>query len=492
MGKETDRMLGFFPLATRYRAPAVSKAVREQGAGWYAQPPHERHLQCVWFDNALRPQHLFTHEGESVTVEDPGAWNLEAGPDFRGAAAFIGSARRRIAGDVEVHIHPAGWRQHGHAADPRYARVRFHITFHPGPFDSALFPPGAVQIALRAPLAARAGFSFDQVDITTYPYANRAPVPPCLTELRSWPAPAKLQLLEAAGQERLRRKAERLHLLSAGSNLTQAAYEETFAALGFKLNKQPFRQVAQAVPLELLRAECAGAILPAFALLAGVAGLLPEAPGADWDNESRQFFRQIWDAWWKRRERFLPLALPRAAWQLGGLRPANHPLRRLMAAAALFAPASGGPGEWIDRARAQPAGFARNWTRRLTTLSGPYFDHRAVFGGKRSRSPQALIGPERADALLVNVAVPLLAQAGVPEPFAQGLLDALPAEKDNAILRQAALNLFGADCPPSHLRSGVRRQGLLQIFHDYCLNDRSRCAACPFPNLLRRHRETPG
>jgi len=51
-------------------------------------------------------------------------------------------------------------------------------------------------------------------------------------------------------------------------------------------------------------------------------------------------------------------------------------------------------------------------------------------------------------------------------------------------VRQTAHNLFGPAHPPVLYRTGVRRQGLLQIFHDYCLNDRSRCAGCTFPALL--------
>jgi hypothetical protein len=99
----------------------------------------------------------------------------------------------------------------------------------------------------------------------------------------------------------------------------------------------------------------------------------------------------------------------------------------------------------------------------------------------------ALIGPDRAQALLLNLAIPLLAAQGAGEPFARGLLESLPADADNALVRQTALDLFGLDHPTSLYRTGLRRQGLIQIFHDYCLNDRSRCASCSFPALLQQH-----
>jgi hypothetical protein len=62
----------------------------------------------------------------------------------------------------------------------------------------------------------------------------------------------------------------------------------------------------------------------------------------------------------------------------------------------------------------------------------------------------------------------------------------LPVEQDNAVLRETVFALFGRDAPNSLLRDGLRRQGLWQIFHDDGLNDRSRCATCPLPALLRK------
>ena len=481
-----------FPLASRYRGRPSGRSCREPAGRWRGFAHRERHLQCTWFDVALRPAGLVTHDGEPVEVEDPGVWNLEAGPDFLGAAIRIGTERRRLAGDVEVHIHPNAWRTHGHHADPRYRGVRMHVTYYPGPVPAAELPPGAVQIALREPLARIPGFSFDQVDLTAYPFARRASVPPCLAVVRSWPGAHKQALLDAAGQERLRTKAARLAEYIAEQGPAQAVYEETLAALGFKLNKRPFRELARVLPLDRLRAAAAGDQLTTFALLSGVAGLLPETPGPRWAETDRRFFRQVWDAWWKHRERWAHRALPRHAWSFGGQRPANHPLRRLMAAAAIFAPPGGGAERWLALAGRHPSDFAARFTRELAGLRAPYFDQRAVFGGLCTPHRMALIGPDRAQALLLNVAIPLVAAAGPGESFARGLLDALPAEADNAVVRQTALNLFGPDHPTSHYRTGLRRQGLIQIFHDYCLNDRSRCASCTFPNILKRYAEEAG
>jgi hypothetical protein len=344
-----------------------------------------------------------------------------------------------------------------------------------------------VQISLRDPLAAVPGFSFENVDLTAYPFARRAPMPPCLVAWRGWPPERKEAVLDAAGQERLRGKSVRLGALIEEVGRDQAVYEETCAALGFKQNKLPFRLLARALPLAILRELSGADVTAAFALLCGVAGLLPATPDPRWAEPDLRFFRRVWDHWWKHRERLAPLALPRERWSLGGQRPANHPLRRLMAAAALFAPVGSGAVRWLDLARKYPTDFPARFTREITGLRAPYFDRHSVFGGRTSARPTALIGPDRAQSLLLNLAIPLLAAAGAGEPFARGLLEKLPAESDNALVRQTALNLFGPDHPTSLYRTGLRRQGLLQIFHDFCLDDRSRCAACSFPALLGQY-----
>ncbi|OQW96341.1 MAG: hypothetical protein BWK77_05215 [Verrucomicrobia bacterium A1] len=434
----------------------------------------------MWFDPALRPAILRTEDGEEVTVEDPGLWNLEAGPDFLGAALRIGPGRRRITGDVEIHIHPRDWDAHGHRADPRYAGVRVHVTFFPGRVASGALPAGTVQLALKDPLAANPLFSFENVDLTAYPFGTRAAEPACLRVLREWPAEAKGALLDAAGEERLRRKAERLAAAIQEKGADQVLYEEVLCALGYKQNKAPFRHLAEQVPLAALREEANGEFRVGYAVLLGVAGLLPDQSRPNWDRATRAFVRSTWDAWWKRRERWEAKIMPAASWQRSGLRPANRPERRLMAAAHLFTRKESLAGQWLHM---DIAGAGEQ----LVTPPGTYWDRRLSLAGPPREEPVALIGRTRADAIINNVFIPFLAAQEARAPFRKDLLDRLPAESDNAIMRQTAFSLFGPDHASSLCRSGLRRQGLLQIFHDFCLNDRSRCAACELPGMLWQH-----
>lgn len=470
-----------FPLAARYRGHLRRDGtVGEDRASYRGFAYTERHLQCLWFDARLRPADLRTQDGEAVEVEDPGVWNLEAGPDFLGAVVRVGPERRRLRGDVEIHIHPRDWQRHGHVRDSRYRRVCLHVTYFPGARKAEELPPGTLHVALRDSLVGKAAFSLEAIEVAAYPFAARATCPPCQALLRTWEAPAKHHVLDAAGQERMRRKAERLAARWEEAGPEQSLYEELMAGLGFQHNKAPFRRLAETVPLEALRAYVAQP-LQAQALLLGVAGLLPENPGRAWDPESIAYLRLVWNAWWKMRERWQPHVLPPGLWRLTG-RPANHPVRRLVAAAHLFTrPLPLGEG---CRAWAQDSGCLARMEADLQAVSDPFWDRRTTWGGVRLARPAALVGPERAQALVVNAAVPFLAVAGMREALPAEVLQALPRESVNGLVRQTAFNLFGPHHPGSLYRTGLRRQGLLQIFHDYCLNDRSRCAACAFPGLL--------
>lgn len=457
--------------------------VREARPGGRFFPFSERHVQAVWFDQRWRPDGLMTVAGERVEVVYPGRWNLDAGPDFLDAVLVLGPGMRRVEGDVEVHVFPSGWRQHGHRHDPRYRRVVAHVTYADGVLEEGELPPGAVQIALRAALQARPGFAFEHLDVTEYPYAGRSDQPPCRTELRGWPPEAKIQLLEAAGHARLRLKAERLGVAVAERGADQVWYESLLVAMGYQHNKRVYHALAQVAPLDRWRAAAGGDPLRGYAVLAGLSGLLPSEMDPAWDVETRDFIRLVWDIWWRERSRF-PAGLVRTDWRLHGIRPLNHPLRRLMAVAVLMT--DGTP------VRQRLADWVQPVARRAVTAleqafqgsSDGYWPWRETLGGVRGHTPVTLVGRDRLNALLLNVVLPLAAATGHDPATIAACLDTARPETLNQVMKQTVHYLLGVEYPSSLLASAAARQGLMQVFHDYCLHDRSQCARCPLPGWL--------
>ena len=214
------------------------------------KPITERHVQAIWYDAALRPKRLTTRRGSEVTVISPGEWNLGAGPDFRNAVLEVGKERRRVVGDVEVHLCPSDWDFHRHGVDPNYRNVVAHVTWGCGPVPGSL-PSGALSIWLGRFVTADTAFAPEQIDLMAYPYA-RLPsgVRPCEEQIGRDPDLAR-RILAEAGRHRLRMKARRMsgRLCAARGERRQVFYEEVMTALGYRRNQAQFRHVAERVPI---------------------------------------------------------------------------------------------------------------------------------------------------------------------------------------------------------------------------------------------------
>ena len=379
----------------------------------------ERHVQAIWYDGALRPTSLHTTQGAPVEVLDPGEWNLEAGPDFRHASLKV--AGRLTNGDVEVHLRPADWRVHGHAHDSAYAGVVAHVTWFgdtSAGMARAKLPPGCVSICLGDAVRARLGFSPLEIDLAAYPYA-RPPTTlrPCTARFAdNWNAAEAL--LRAAGRRRLAFKARQMAERFRETGRVQALYEALFAALGYKHNTFPFREVAQVLPW------CEVPDNPAAAQVCyeTVAGLKVTAE---------------------------------TPWRLANVRPANAPVRRLAAAARLF---SQGPA-LCDRLMACA----------LATRKGQLGAIGILCEGGR-------IGAGRAGAMLANAIVPYALATGALAEVPEWL----SPEDVSAPVRQTAFRLLGRDHNPTlYARNGLLIQGLLHIHHVFCRTPQPACGTCP-------------
>ena len=374
----------------------------------------ERHVQAVWYDAAFRPRALVTRRGTEVRVVHPGEWNLGPGPDFRRAVLELGPERRRVTGDVEVHLCPSDWDFHGHGADPAYRNVVAHVTWGCGPEPSSL-PPGCVSIWLGRFLSGETGFSPGQIDLLAYPYA-RLPSGrrPCEELVGGDPDVAR-RILAEAGRHRLRMKARRLEgrlcAASGGNGGLQVYYEEVMDALGYRRNRVPFRRVARRLPI---------AVLPADPEAARNAMLV--AGGFE-------------------------------TWDRRGTRPANSPERRLAGAAALFTRTG------VMRT-AEADDFSRPACRAAVT---------AICG-------ERFVGRGRAAAILANVTLPFALATGraaeVPDWLPpEDLSEPVRLTAFRMFGRDHSPVAFYAD-------NGLLIQGLLQIHRDSCLVWHPDCDGC--------------
>jgi len=441
-------------------------------------PYSERHLQCVWFDPKLRPTQLTTRSGENLTIIDPGRWNQEAGPDFLDAVLLLGPERRRIQGDVEIHITPNDWNNHKHAQDKHFNKVVAHVTYTNASKPITTLPSGTIEISLKKTLSSNPAFTFESIDVTAYPYSTLPDNPrPCALKLKNWDPDKIGEMLEAAGAHRLQTKATRIAAKLKHTSDDDLLYRELLGALGYKQNTAICHKLADLIPYEIISEKSP---LEGYALLLGVSGLLPTKPSPRWDTHTKTFIRKVWDAWWPQREKWQNSILPKSSWNLSSLRPQNHPTRRL-AAAATFACNPITPSQQISKTfKTTFPHSAFSVQHSLPPLD--YWHHHISLASPKREKPIAIIGKARISALNINILLPYLAATG---HNITPLTKNLPPEQSNTIIRQTAHALFGRDHNPNlYSKNALRQQGLIQIFHDFCLTDRSACESCPLPAAL--------
>ena len=449
----------------------------------------ERFVQALWYDQRVRPDKLRTADEQTIKVLSPGFWNLEAGPDFRRALIQFGNDKATL-GDVEVHVSAADWARHGHNRDPLYDDVMLHVILWQAGSDVILrtsLDRPIPQLILQNHLAGSLEELFDAIDPEAYPYDDTLHTGRCARTLAQLPPPARDALLDAAGDERIRAKARKFSRWAERNGLEQALYESIMEALGYKANKQPFRLLAQRLPLKNLPRDPVGL----QAALLGLAGFLPKITDRHWDAASRRQAKILWNHWWKMQADFAGLTLDPKLWRFSGLRPQNFPQRRLAAMSVLLIqhPSLAEKCSQIIQRSDQVKIACAELENLFCALNDPFWSRHYRFGSV-AKSPVALIGRSRARDIIINVILPaILAWAHSTKNVslqekALRLYADFPRLAPNSILQFAAYRFCGPRAPVSKILSSARRQqGLHQLFQDFCLNDSSACSQCRFPEL---------
>jgi hypothetical protein len=444
---------------------------------------NERLLQLVWQHQRIRRDMLRTIDGQTLNILHPGFWNRESGPDFKRAVVQIGQSWPRT-GDVEIDLSPHGWRNHRHDCNPAYREVILHVVWEARSQETYSLPTLSLSSQLDAPLEELAIWLSD----------DRASIPPpvlgqCCPPLRNLSNEAMSNILSEAAQSRLQAKAAQFKARARQVGWEQALFEGLLGALGYKNNVWPMRRIAELIPLLLQHAGRSAQPIVWQSRLLGLSGLMPsELPSLRAAADS--YLRSLWDIWWRERERFADLVLPRELWQLHGLRPANHPQRRLALAAHWLA-AGDLPArleQWFakDIADSQLLGAL---LEALQADTDPFWSRHWTFHAPIMPRQQPLLGPQRATDLAVNVVLPWLwvrALSGNNDQLrsvAESRYFAWPKAEDNAVLKLARRRLFGCSKPAARI-TAANQQGVLQIVRDFCQHSNALCDHCQFPALV--------
>ena len=444
--------------------------------------PPERLVQAIWLHQRVRRDQLRTLDGKTVRVLHPGFCSVEGGPDFRGAVVQIGDESPR-SGDVEVDIRSSGWRAHRHDRNPAFQNVLLHVVWDTERTAANGPPVLTLRNSLDAPLGELSRW-LEREPAKTLPENLRGK---CSAPLHDLSEASRSELLRQAARVRFEAKAAQFQARARHAGWEQALWEGLFRALGYKHNVWPMQCLAEARDRWVRAGDTATALQ---ARLLGLGGLLPtELTRAQSGGDS--YLRRAWDGWWRERGEFGDCALHRAVWKFHGLRPANHPQRRLALAAHWLA-AADLPSKLEGWCATKPtdAKLKDSLLNILQIERDEFWSWHWSFRSPRLKRPQPLLGGTRVTDLAVNVILPWLwTRAG--EGNNSTLRDeierryfAWPAAEDNAVLRLARQRLLGGASRHA-LPGAAGQQGLMQIVRDFCDHSNAICEECQFPELVK-------
>lgn len=428
----------------------------------------ELELQSLWFAGAFGREFVSV-SGEPVEVVQFGHWNHSAGPDFVDAAVRVGDTVRR--GAIELDPDARDWERHGHGESEDFEEVVLHVFFNTGPerfFTRTRDHREVSQVKLVI------GEDIDLEPLTYFP--ADAHLGRCSYVFAGLADEVVDEILKAAAQFRLERKARRLARTREIHGEEQALFQGMGEAFGYRHNAFPLRVLTQRASLSrVMKLTSPGEI---DALFFGLAGFLEGCGHVESSSEeTTEYQRDLWSRWWHQRETWSAATALPLPWKTAGVRPQNHPQRRLGALTSLTASWK----SWMRLTAAESIDIPRV-ERFLTRLTHFYWDQHYTLKAVSAKR-LALIGTARARDAVVNQILPLRFAKTPQETWAQ--FQQLRALQSNEKIRRAAVRLFG-EHPRQEvfLKKAYHQQALLQIYDDFCLSDSSGCEDCPFPEQL--------
>ena len=421
----------------------------------------EKQARLMW-QQALATK-LISTEDEQFNVVYPGRSNGDSGPDFRDA--IIAGKFGLMKGDVEVHVRSSDWYGHRHHTDDEYSNVILHVVIWHDCSSATVLRSGK-----RVPVLCLAKALRHQPYLLPYTL-------PCWSLLDHIDAHTLKKILDTAGEQRFRQKAQRFQAELKQNQAAQVLFRGIMGALGYAKNTNPFLELADRIPLASI--ESRQGLAAKQALLLGTAGLLPSQRQQIEPTKEGEVheLEQIWQSTESHVQ-----TMKESDWNLSRIYPNNSPVRRIIAQSCLLERC--GPVRLLAGILrlvrdAPPSGGHRLLQNRLTVDSYGYWRDHFDFGARSRTTIAALLGSSKAGEIAVNVLLPFVYSWGEladEAPLADNAIDlyrSYPRLADNGLTQhmkgQLGLEAFSGF-------TACRQQGLIHIFRSYC--SEGRCNEC--------------
>lgn len=415
----------------------------------------EKFLHHIW-DGAHLKDELKTVSGKTLRIVYQGQYNTNRGPDFLNCGMVLDGETLR--GDVEIHIQSTDWHAHNHSEDPVYNRVLLHAVFrHNGARQLTIKENGdAIEILeLQHQLS-------DDIEKLLQEHQPRLPQgrPGYCDLLSALDKDRLVMILRDIGMRRFLGKVRRFNTSLMFSDFDQILYEGLFEAMGYDKNKTAMLCLAQEIPLAKINKwmkEGANA-LEILAIFIVSSGLLKRSAKLIPDS-----FQAILAETWERQNKFS--ATLNIDWQLFRIRPANHPVFRLLALIPMLC--LYGEGGLMDAfLNKNPP---KSESRQVEKAFEEMFKSTTLPGAEKLPGP----GKSVLSNIYVNVCLPIFFL------WAQKTgNDELKSQTQNAYQNYKGLpenyltRIMGSHIDPTHQKTvnqkAIYQQALIEIHQHYC------------------------
>jgi hypothetical protein len=423
-------------------------------------PVGESFLHYIWQFQYFQKVALKTTAGETLNIIKPGILNSDAGPDFAQAKIKIDSID--WVGNAEIHVKASEWYDHKHDRDSAYENVVLHIVWED---NRPVYRKDGSQIPtleLKDRIDAQLIKSYQTL-------INSSLTIPCERYFIDVDVLLKHAMIDSALMRRLETKSK---LIKERLDYNKGDWEETTYQLlaenfGFKVNKDPFAQVAKSLSYKVLHKHRKQPI-QVEALLFGQAGFLVA-------KTKDEYLTQLYNEYQflAKKYELSSEQLNVSQWKFLRLRPANFPTIRLAQFASLVSAHQSIFSTLIELSN-------------YKTLVNFFEIHQSAYWqshyrfGKKSKSTVAGLGQTSVENIIINTIVPLLVAYGQSKDDdslvdrALNILQAVPSEKNRITRLWQSLGYTS--------KNAFDSQGLIELYNNFC--QKRACMNCVIGSSL--------
>lgn len=408
----------------------------------------EEYLHLIWKLKRL-PFHLMKlTNGQEFTLKSTGIYNLESGPDFFDGEIIIDSICWR--GNIEIHVKSSDWNLHKHQNDRAYDNVILHVVLHHDEeiiINNRIIPTLELKEFLEQ--EHYENYLEDSVQQSVFV---------CEFFLADLDEIYLESMKERAIHNRLNRKIKFLDFkLDTEIDFSQILYLFLAKAFGMKVNSVPFQELANRLPLKILKRESQENF---STLIFGVSGHI-DAPLIDKRQKINWHFYQ---------EKYKLNSMELYVWKKKGLRPKGFPSIRLFQFSEVI----------------RNCDFNTTFTYFDSSKMLDYFHAVLTISNKNNilylENSNLEISNSTKEAIILNCFVPFLWWFGTMKNSVEmkekaiDILLQLKPEKNSITLKWNKLGV--------KIKKAYDSQALLEIYNEFC--SKKKCLSCTVGDKIIR------